>query len=85
MPVCKRLVCRRTPSFGYVVAPHMTTITRLRHALAALGWSQRDLARHLGYDDRTVRRWLSGAYEPAEGVLEWLERGVTWMEGRPRR
>ena len=47
--------------------------TRLRTALRALHWSNVALASELGYDEKQVRRWLSGAYRPPEDVLAWLE------------
>lgn len=47
--------------------------SRLSTALDALNWSGRSLAVLLGMNERTVRRWVSGAYEPPEPVLEWIE------------
>lgn len=35
---------------------------------------QTDLAHHLGVNDRTVRRWLSGQDEPRPGVWDDLEQ-----------
>lgn len=52
----------------------MTPATRLRAALTSLHWSQRGLAAILRQDERQVRRWLSGDYEPPEAVLVWLEK-----------
>ena len=51
-----------------------TPATRLRAALASLHWSGRLLAALLRRDSRQVRRWTSGAYDPPEAVLAWLER-----------
>ena len=62
-------------------------ITRLRHALHALHWTQRGLAAILGQDERRVRRWLAGTYETPRDVLEWLERlaGFHMDNPPPRR
>jgi transcriptional regulator with XRE-family HTH domain len=51
----------------------MTPADRLRAALASLHWTQRGLAAILRRDERQVRRWLAGTYEPPRDVLEWLE------------
>jgi transcriptional regulator with XRE-family HTH domain len=50
------------------------TPTTLRAALAAIGWSQTDLARELGCSDRLVRRWAAGAqgYAIPGPVAAWL-------------
>jgi transcriptional regulator with XRE-family HTH domain len=64
----------------------MTPAQRLRAALAALGWSQRELARQLAQDERTVRRWAAGEYPCPEPVLAWLEAPVVaaWLSEAPR-
>ncbi len=69
-----------------------TPALRLRAALAALGWSQRELARRLVHDERTVRRWAGGEYPCPEPVLTWLEDGArrvapvtaAWLSEAPR-
>ena len=35
-------------------------INEVRALAAALAWSQREVARRLGFDDRDVRYWLAG-------------------------
>ena len=37
------------------------TPAQLRARLAALGWTQRHLAKMLGVTERTVSRWLAGS------------------------
>lgn len=49
------------------------TPTRLRECLAALGWSQRGLADHLGVHETRVRRMARGALPIAPEVAAWLE------------
>jgi transcriptional regulator with XRE-family HTH domain len=69
-----------------------TPALRLRAALDALGWSQRELARRLALDERTVRRWSGGEYPVPQPVLAWLEDGArrtaavtaTWLSEAPR-
>jgi ribosome-binding protein aMBF1 (putative translation factor) len=69
-----------------------TPALRLRAALDALGWSQRELARRLVLDERTVRRWALGEYQCPEPVLRWLEDGANtiaavtaaWLSEAPR-
>jgi len=48
--------------------------TRLAAALKALHWSNVALAAELRRDEKQVRRWLSGSYDPPMAVLDWLER-----------
>ncbi len=70
----------------------MTPALRLRAALGALDWSQRELARRLAQDERTVRRWIAGEYPTPEPVLAWLEDGARrtaavtagWLSEAPR-
>ncbi len=61
----------------------MTPAARLRAALDALGWSQRELARRLVQDERTVRRWASGEHPCPEAVLAWLEALAAVYETMP--
>lgn len=51
----------------------MTWSDRLSFALATLHWSGRGLAAILKTDERKVRRWASGAYQPPIEIVEWLE------------
>lgn len=58
------------------------TPTQRRAALTTLGWSQRELARRLDYDEGMVRRWLRGASEPPPAIDAWLAQcaaiAATW-------
>ena len=45
--------------------------------------SGRSLAAILGQDERKVRRWAAGAYEPPEDLLAWLERLAAFHEANP--
>jgi ribosome-binding protein aMBF1 (putative translation factor) len=67
-------LCSTTPGAG---------ATRLRAALDRLHWSGRSLAAILGQDERKVRRWAAGAYEPPEDVLTWLERLAAFHDANP--
>lgn len=51
----------------------MTPAARLEAALDALRWSGRSLAAVLRLNERTVRRWAAGEYDPPPAVLAWLE------------
>lgn len=62
---------------------HNAPASRLRAALATIGWSQRSLAALVDYDDRTVRRWASGTYEPPEPLLAWLEALAEFHAAHP--
>lgn len=56
-----------------VKKPTETRGTRFNAALKACHWSVRHVAPLIQWDDRTVRHWLSGRYEPPEEVLVWIE------------
>ena len=48
------------------------TPTDLSAALAALGWSQRELARQLGVAESSVRQWLTGKSRMRAPLEAWL-------------
>lgn len=49
------------------------TPTDLRRILALAGWSQRELARRIGYTEGPVRAWARGAGYAPPDVANWLE------------
>lgn len=61
----------------------MTPSDRLRAALDRLHWSGRALAAILGEDERKVRRWAAGVYQPREDDLAWLERLAAFHDANP--
>jgi ribosome-binding protein aMBF1 (putative translation factor) len=61
----------------------MTPSARLRAALAELHWSGRGLAAILRRDERMVRRWAAGTYQPPEDVLTWLEALASFHAAHP--
>lgn len=61
----------------------MTPSERLSATLTKLHWSGRGLAAILRTDERKVRRWASGAYEPPIEIVEWLERLAAFHEENP--
>ena len=48
------------------------TPPEFRLCLESLAWSQRSLARMLGLDHQSVRRWASGQNEIPDNVAKWL-------------
>ena len=57
------------------------TAMQLRRALKRLGWTQVELARRLGVDPRTVRKWVLSERpmgEPASRLVR------TWLREPPR-
>ena len=59
------------------------TPTRLRDAIASLGWTQRGLARMLDFDERMVRRWAAGSGAIPPEVATWLDRLAAAAEANP--
>lgn len=53
------------------------TPERLRECLAAIRWSQHDLARALDCTPRLVRRWTVGDIAVPSIVAQWLDRLAT--------
>lgn len=51
----------------------MTPATRMSAALGLLRWTASDVSLLCRVNERTVRRWLAGTYEPPQAVLDWLE------------
>ena len=60
-----------------------SSATRLRAALTTLTWSGRSLARLIGENERKVRRWASGDYEPPDQLLVWLEILAAFHDKNP--
>jgi hypothetical protein len=56
---------------------------RLKESLAVLRWSVRHVAPLINWDERTIRHWLSGRYEPPEDVLAWVEGLAVCHTQRP--
>jgi hypothetical protein len=54
-----------------------------RACLDLLGWSQRGLARLIGFDERMVRHWFAGRYDPPEAIDAWLWRRAEAMRADP--
>jgi ribosome-binding protein aMBF1 (putative translation factor) len=52
-------------------------------AIATLGWSQRDLARDLGKNERTVRRYCSGTVAVPADVAAHVQALLAWHAKRP--
>jgi len=63
------------------------TPTHFRECLALLDWTQRGLARQLGYAEGTVRQWARGALPIPEPVSNWLEdrAAVAYATPAPKR
>ena len=57
------------------------TPPEFRICLELLAWSQRGLARLLGLDDRTVRRWASGQNE----IPDVMNQTMNVVTRRPLR
>ena len=49
------------------------TPERIDFCLSIIGWSSNDLAYRLNRNDRSIRRWLSGARPMPDEVGLWLE------------
>ena len=63
------------------------TPTHFRQCLTLLDWTQRGLARQLGYAEGTVRQWARGALLIPEPVAEWLvtRAGHAFLTPPPKR
>jgi len=61
--------------------PDAARVNELRAHAAALGWSQRETARRLGFDDRETRYWFTGKKPVPIGVL-FAFRYLNTAEGR---
>jgi len=61
------------------------TPARFIACLDLLGWSYAALSRQLGdqWNDRTIRRWASGAFRVPPEVAEWLERRTRDAQAAP--
>lgn len=59
------------------------TPDRLRECLAALGWTQRGLARLLERQEGTVRQWARAAVQIPDDVAGWLEIRAKHAERHP--
>jgi DNA-binding transcriptional regulator YiaG len=59
------------------------TRAEFRACLEQLAWSQRDLARVLGLDDRLMRRWASGQNEIPGNIAHWLTTLATFHAKHP--
>ena len=56
---------------------------RLVECLAAVRWTQGDLARAIGEDKQQVRRWISGTYAIPRHVGDWIERLARFHRANP--
>lgn len=59
------------------------TPARLAECLTLLRWSRRSLADATGYDESTVRLWLSGRYPTPPLIARWIERAATFHAKHP--
>jgi hypothetical protein len=59
------------------------TSTHFRECLTLLDWTQRGLARQLGYAEGTVRQWARGALPIPVAVAEWLVQRADHAEATP--
>ena len=53
------------------------TAPDFRRRLAALGYSQRGFAAHVGANERTVRRWAEGEQDIPQWVTVMLDQMAT--------
>ena len=54
-----------------------------RQCLTQLRWSGRSLAAIFPYDERTIRRWMTGEATPPEPVDAWLETLANFHAANP--
>ena len=59
------------------------TPTRRRECLSIVGWSQRQYAAFLGFDESTVRRWMRDGGEAPPKIDAWLESLAVWLTVNP--
>lgn len=62
--------------------PPQNAADRLRAAIQALGLSQRAAAKELGVDERTMRYWCSGKYDPPAMAFMALEHLAAVHSGK---
>ena len=58
----------------------MTTLQQLREAI---GWSIQHTADRLGVNERTVRRWDSGEFDPPSAIVAWLRKIAAYIDRNP--
>ena len=66
-----------------VAAIKPMTPTHFRECLTLLDWTQRGLARQLGYAEGTVRLWARGALPIPDQVADWLVARADHAEATP--
>lgn len=58
-------------------------MTTFRQHREAVGWSIQHTADRLGVNERTIRRWDSGQFDPPDVVIAWLGKIAAFIEGNP--
>ena len=61
----------------------MSSSDRFSVALNTLHWGPSTLGAMAHVDERTVRRWLKGDYDPPERILAWLEDLAAYHAAHP--
>lgn len=59
------------------------TPTRLSQCLHAIHWTPANLSRATRVSERTVHRWISGAYPMPERLAAWVEVLAEFHEAHP--
>jgi DNA-binding transcriptional regulator YiaG len=72
-------------AYAAALAEHKRTQRSMTIAatLARIGWSKQTLAERLRVDERTVRRWATGATHPPERVVAWLDKLAALIDKHP--
>jgi len=61
----------------------MTPAHRLSERMYRLHWGPLALSSELSVNERTIRRWLTGASPPPDQVLEWLDHITALLDTNP--
>ena len=72
-PAAEGASCVHSEHVADVPAARPMSSHRLLVCLAVLGWSERELARRIGRQQTTIRRWAGGRGAVDDDTATWLE------------